>query len=361
MATRTDHTSSDEPAPCGGPGDRPPRADRRRWLAAAAASAVAFLGAPRRAAAQAAPVRWQLATGYPADGFHARNIQQFAQDVARLTDGALQIEVQAGGQLARLPDILPGLQAGRFEAGEVLLSAHAAQWPLAAVDAIPFVVSGYPDARRLAELARPHLAEAARAQGLQWLFDVPWPPQGLYANRPVRAIADLRGLRMRTYNDTTRRFAEYVNAQAVEIGAVDLPEALRTGRIDAMITSAATGIESQAWRGMTHFYDVNAWIPKNAVAVRSAALQALAPPVRDALMRAAETAQARGWQMSEDTAAAGRRKLAEQGMVVEPPGAILARELKRLGEKFSLEWIRATQGVGNAIFLPYFEQAAGKG
>lgn len=334
-------------------------AARRLWLrsAAAAAAATALGSLPQRAAGQAAPAHWRLATGYPADGFHARNIDLFAQDVARGTGGALRIDVRAGGSLARLPDILPGLQAGRFEAGEMLLSAHAAQWPLAAVDAIPFVVSGYADARRLAALARPRLAEAARPQGLQWLFDVPWPPQGLYANRPVRSIADLRGLRMRTYNDTTRRFAEYVQARAVELGAVDLPEALKAGRIDAMITSAATGIDSQAWTGLSHFYDVHAWIPKNAVAVRTAALEALAPSVRDALMAAAQAAQARGWQMSEDAAAAARQGLADRGMAVAPPTAILTREFKRLGEKFSLEWLRATDGAGNAIFLPYFEQA----
>lgn len=359
MASVHDDGAGDDPDPRAG---RPAWAGRRLWLrsAAAAAAATALGSLPQRAAAQAAPTQWKLATGYPADGFHARNIDLFAQDVARDTGGALRIEVHAGGTLARLPDILPGLQAGRFEAGEMLLSAHAAQWPLAAVDAIPFVVSGYADARRLASLARPRLAEAARAQGLRWLFDVPWPPQGLYANRPVRSIADLRGLRMRTYNDTTRRFAEYVQARAVELGAVELPEALKAGRIDAMITSAATGIESQAWTGLSHFYDVNAWIPKNAVAVRAAAVDALTPSARDALLAAAQAAQARGWQMSEDAAAAARKGLTERGMAVEPPTAILTRELKRLGEKFSLEWIRATGGAGNAIFLPYFEQA-GKG
>ncbi|PPE70006.1 TRAP transporter substrate-binding protein [Caldimonas thermodepolymerans] len=336
------------------------RCSRRAWLQALAAAAIAAGRGPVRAASADRVRTWQLATGYPAHGFHARNIERFAQDVQAATGGALRIDVHAGGQLAPLPEILDGLRAGRFEAGEVLLSGSAAQLPLADVDAVPFVVSGYEDARRLAGISRAFIDQDARALGLRLLFDVPWPPQGLYARRPVGSIADLRGMRFRVYNETTRRFAAYVQAQPVEIGAVELPEAIRTGRIDAMLTSAATGVDSEAWNGLRHFYDIHAWIPKNAVLVRLAAFDALPPEHQGRVLDAAAVAQQRGWQMSQDEAGAARQALAARGMTVEPPGAILARELKRLGEKFSLEWIRGTAGRGNAVFLPYFTQAASR-
>lgn len=333
---------------------------RRALLQAACAGPLAAWLPHSRAAAAASSRTWRLATGYSADGFHARNIELFAQEVKAATGGALSIEVHAGGKLAKLPDIFPGMQDGRFEAGEILLSAVAGTLPMAGVDAIPFVVSGYADALRLAQLARQPIDDNARDFGLRMLFDVPWPPQGLYSNRPLQAVGDLRGLRMRTYNDTTRRFASYVQAKSVEVNAVDLPAALKSGQIDAMITSAATGVESQAWTGMKHFYDVHAWIPKNAVAVSRAAFGSLAPEQQQAVLTSAEQAQRRGWQMSEEAARAAKQALSGHGMAVEPPGPILTRELKRLGEKFSLEWIRATNGLGNAVFLPYFTQAAAR-
>lgn len=334
------------------------RLRRRALLQAAVVWPLAAGLSPSRAAAAATTRTWRLATGYAADGFHARNIEQFAQDVKAATGGALTIEVHAGGKLAKLPEILAGVKEGRFEAGEVLLSATAGSLPMAGVDAIPFVVSGYADAQRLAELARQPINDSAKAIGLRVLFDVPWPPQGLYSNRPLQGIGDLRGLRIRVYNDTTRRFASYVQAQPVEVSAVDLPAALKAGQIDAMITSAATGVESQAWTGMKHFYDVNAWIPKNAVTVSVAAFESLTPQQQRAVLESAAQAQQRGWQLSEEAARAGKQTLQARGMSVEPPGPILTRELKRLGEKFSLEWIRSTNGLGNAVFLPYFTQAA---
>lgn len=334
---------------------------RRRALLRAACAWPALGWLPHSRAAAAATTRtWRLATGYPAEGFHGRNIEQFAQDVKAATGGTLLIEVHPGGKLAKLPEIFPGVQEARFEAGEILLSAVAGKLPMAGVDAIPFVVGGYGDAQRLAELARRPIDDNARALGLRVLFDVPWPPQGLYANRPLRGIGDLRGLRMRTYNETTRRFASYVQAKAVEVSAVDLPAALKNGQVDAMITSAATGVDSQAWTGMKHFYDVNAWIPKNAVVVSAAVFDSLAPEQRQAVLASAQQAQQRGWQMSEEAAREAKQALAGHGMGVEAPGPILTRELKRLGEKFSLEWIRATNGLGNAVFLPYFQQAASR-
>ena len=334
------------------------RLSRRALLQAAAAWPLAAGLPPTRAAAAATTRTWRLATGYPADGFHARNIEQFAQDVKTATGGALTIEVHAGGKLAKLPEILAGVKDGRFEAGEILLSASAGSLPMAGVDAIPFVVAGYADAERLADLARPPINDSAKALGLRVLFDVPWPPQGLYSNRPLNGVSDLRGLRIRVYNETTRRFASYVQAEPVEVSAVDLPAALKAGQIDAMITSAVTGVESQAWAGMKHFYDVNAWIPKNAVAVSLAAFDALTPQQQRMVLDSAAQAQRRGWQLSEEAARAAKQTLQSRGMSVEPPGPILTRELKRLGEKFSIEWVRATNGMGNAVFLPYFTQAA---
>ena len=47
---------------------------------------------------------------------------------------------------------------------------------------------------------------------------------------------------------------------------------------------------------MTHFYDTQAWIPKNVTFVNKAAFDALDKPTQDAMLKAAATAEARGWK-----------------------------------------------------------------
>ena len=98
-----------------------------------------------------------------------------------------------------------------------------------------------------------------------------WPPQGLYATRPIKSSSDLKGLKMRTYNAAAQRIAEQLGAHSVHVTMTDLAKAMAAGRVEAMITSGATGIDSRAREQLKYFYDIHAWYPKNIVLFNQAA------------------------------------------------------------------------------------------
>ena len=75
---------------------------------------------------------------------------------------------------------------------------------------------------------------------------MPWPPQGLYAKNEIKSVDDLKGLKFRTYNATIGRIAALVGAIPTQIEVPDLPTAFATGRVDVMITSASTGVDTKA-------------------------------------------------------------------------------------------------------------------
>lgn len=318
----------------------------RRALCAALLAGCALAG-------QAAE-RWQLASGYSAESFHTRNLQQFAQDVAAATGGALQIEVHAAGSLVKAPQIASQVEAGKVAAGEVIMTSLVDEVPVAGADAVPFIVGSYDDARRLWQTQRPILAQALAQRGLLPLYAVPWPSQGLYTTRPIASTADLRGARMRTYNATTVRIAQLVGAQPVDVPMAGVARALADGRMDCMITSGVTGVENKVWDHLKYFYDVKAWFPKNLVMVNKARFEALPPALREAMLQAAAAAEQRGWAASEDAAAASLRELASHGMHIETPGFEFRSELRRYGDKFSLEWVHSTGQDANAILIPYY-------
>lgn len=307
------------------------------------------------ASAGSAATPWRIASGYSAEVFQTRNLQQFAQEAG---NAGTAIEVHPNNTLVKLAEIPKAVAEGRVQAGEVIMSGLVKEVPAAGADAVPFIIGSYADARRLWQHQRPVMEEALAERGLMLLYAVPWPPQGLFTTRPITATTDLRGARMRTYNATTVRIAQLVGAKAVDVPMTGVAAALREGRIDSMITSAVTGVDGQVWDQLKYFYDIKAWFPKNLLLVNRAAWGALDEPVRQGLRRAAAAAEERGWAMSEAAAAASVATLARHGMRVETPGLELRNELRRFGERFSLEWVRETGRDANRIFIPFYSGSA---
>lgn len=330
---------------------------RRAWVGGMGATVLGgYLGLTPRTG-QAA-VQWTLATGYKPETFHTQNAEQFAADVAAATAGELQIKVHPNNTLFKLADIFAAVRDGKTQAGEVLMSAMVKDVPLAGADSVPFVLSTYKDARRLWQYQAPLLEKAFADKGLVPLYAVGWPPQGLFSVKPVRTKSDFQGLRMRTYNATTVSIAELLGATPVDVPAPDIAQAFASGKIEAMITSSATGAESQAWTNTKFYYELNAWIPKNLVFAQKKAVDALSPSARKGLMDAARAAEERGWTMSEAALRSAVGELKSHGMTVERVSPELAKEINRLGERFSREWVRTVGHDATRLFVPFYTNAS---
>ncbi len=302
------------------------------------------------------PQAWKLATGYRAESFHTQNLFQFAQEVGDATAGQLKIEVHPYNTLFKLADIRQAVQDGKAQAGETIMSSMVKDIPIAGADSIPFVVSSYADAQRLWQLQRPLVERHFAARGLKLLYAVPWPPQGLFSSKPVRGSADFAGTKMRTYNQTTVRIAELMKATPVDVPMVEVNKAIAEGRMDNMITSAVTGVENKVWGPIKHYYEINAWFPKNVVFVSARAFNALQPAVQAQVLKAAAEAEARGWARSQAVMQQSTLELRANGIKVERVSAEFDQEIKRLGEKFSREWVRLVGNEANQIFVPYYTQ-----
>jgi TRAP-type C4-dicarboxylate transport system substrate-binding protein len=158
---------------------------------------------------------------------------------------------------------------------------------------------------------------------------------------------------MRAYNVGTTRIAELVGAQAVTVQAAELPQALATGVVNAFMTSGSTGYDSKVWETMTHWYDVQGWIPKNVVMVNKAAFAGLPKDQQDALLKAAEAAEARGWKIAEEKAKWYVEQLQAKGLKVVPPGDALKAGLKKIGDQLTEDWVKRAGASGSEVLATY--------
>jgi TRAP-type C4-dicarboxylate transport system substrate-binding protein len=314
---------------------------------------LAVLGALSLAAPALAQTKWNLPAAYPADNFHTENLVQFSKDVAEATGGKLQITVHANASLFKAPEIKRAVQTGQAQIGEVLMSLHENEDPLYGVDVVPFLATSFDQARKLWAAQRPVLEKKLAGQGLVLLYAVAWPPQGIYAKKDINAVEDMRGLKWRSYNVGTSRIAEIVGAQGVTIQAAELPQALATGVVNSFMSSGATGYDSKVWESLTHFYDTQAWLPKNMIVVNKAAFEALDKPTQEAIQKAAQAAEERGWRISAEKTRWYTDQLAAKGMKVQPPSEALKAGFQKVGEQLTADWLKKAGAEGQAVVDAY--------
>lgn len=301
------------------------------------------LSAAMAAGAAVAPAgaeTWDMATPYPDTTFHTVNIRDFAKDVADRTGGKLKIEVHSAGSLFKHAEIKNAVRSQQIPIGEFFLSLISNENAAFGVDSLPFLATNYDEAAKLWAAQKPVVTKLLAKQNLMPLFSVPWPPQGLYTKKEIKTVADLKGLKFRSYNPMLEMFASLTGASPVQVEVPDIPQAFTTGRVEAMITSPSTGANSKAWDYVDYYTPINAWVPKNIVVVNRNAFRALPKPEQEAVLAAAKTAEARGWKMSKDETAQKTKIMKDNGMHIVQPSAELMAGLKTVGKEMQADWLK---------------------
>lgn len=294
-----------------------------------------------------------MATPYAEASFHTVNIRRFADDVSASTNGAMTITIHSAGSLFRHSEIKNAVRGEQIQMGEFLLSILSNEDPLFQLDSVPFLATDYEEAGKLWQASRDGIAALLARQNIRILFSVPWPPQGLFTKTPVTSVADLRGVKFRAYNSATERLAQLLGAAPTQVEVPDIPQAFTTGRVNVMMTSPSTGANTRAWDFVSHYYHLQAWLPKNVVVASERAFRRLPQVQQQALLAAAGRAARRGWDASRRETEAKLEVLRGGGMQVVIPGEALIREFGAIGAVMAAEWLERTDADGARVLEMY--------
>lgn len=292
---------------------------------------------------------WDMPTAYPALNFQTVNAQQFSKCVAAGTNGDINIVLHPNGSLFKGNDIKRAVQTGQTQIGERLLSSHENENPMFGTDSIPFIATSYDASVKLFSAVRPELDKVLNNQGLVLLYSVPWPPQGLYFKKPVDSVKDMAGVKVRSYNKATARLAELTGMAPISIEAAEISQAMAAGVINSLITSAVTGQDSKVWEQLTHFYQVQAWMPRNSVIVNKALWDGLSKEKQKVIGDCAKTAETAGIEKSKLANEKALEALKANGIKVLPPSDVLAAELTKIGATMESEWVTKAGDAGKSI------------
>ena len=297
--------------------------------------------------------KWNMPTRSNERNYHTRNILQFAEEVKKGTDGKVEIVVHPEDSLTKQPEVKRAVQTGQIQIGEFLMSLHSNESPLFGVDAVPFLATNNVEGAKLLKVMRPLLEDRLKKQGMRLLFAVPWPANSFYAGKEIKSTADFKGVKFRAYNPVTGRLAELMGAIPVTVQQSEVPQAFSTGVIQAMITSPATGVDTQAWDFVKYFYEVKALSPWNITVVNERVFSRLDQKSQDAILAAAKVAEERGWKMQAEETGKLIETLKTKGMQVRQPSPELMAELRKIGDQLVAEWSKSAGEDGPKILDQY--------
>jgi len=318
-------------------------------LATIALAAASLVGISATAHAE----KWDMPMAYAASNYHSEMGVVFADKVRKYTNGDIDITVHPGGSLFKGGEIKRAVQTGQAPIGERFMSAHANEAPLLGWDNLPFIATSYEDNEKLWQAAKDKVNAQLDKLNLVALYTCPWPGQGFYFNKKVRSSADTQGVKFRSYNAATATFAKELGMTPVQIEAAELSQALATGVAEAFISSGSTGYDRKVWEHLSHYYKVNAWLPRNYVIINKGVWNGLDRRTKNAVQRAADETGADCSAKSAELANWYFEQLEDNGMTVQDAEPRFLSELKDIGAKMQADWLKSVGSDGQAIIDAY--------
>jgi TRAP-type C4-dicarboxylate transport system substrate-binding protein len=171
----------------------------------------------------------------------------------------------------------------------------------------------------------------------------------LYFKKEVNSVADMKGIKFRSYNSATARLAELSGMLPVTIEAAEISQAFATGVAESMVSSGSTGYDRKVWESLTHFYEVDAWLPRNYVMVNKDSWNGTSKANQNVLRGCASLAEYTGLYRSIEYTQFTLNGLKSGGMTVGPAGDKLVSDLKEIGVTMTTEWLEKTGAEGKSI------------
>lgn len=196
------------------------------------------------------------------------------------------------------------MKAGLFDVVSLRVSQNSRDEPtLLGLDLVG-AAPDYPTARKVYEAYRDTLDRRLQKQfQVKLLGAWPFGPQILFCKKPVTSLADLKGLKVRTYDQNLAKFIESVGATPVPLSFTEVHQSLSLGVVDCAITGPSSA-NSSGWPEVTtHQYALGVQMAVNAYAISMKAWNKLKPEEQAKLQAAFTKLTDDIWSYSEQLTA----------------------------------------------------------
>lgn len=287
-------------------------------------------------------VKWIANSVWPPDNHQSVGLQEFAQKVNQATDGQVEITVQTGGALGyQGPELLKVVRDGLVPVSDMLTSGVAGDEPVFDVVTMPFLIQSFEEGKILNDIARPYFDQVAEEKWNQKiLYIAPWPAAGIWSKDKVESVADMKGLKTRTYDKNGALVMEAVGGTPYPLPFSEVYSSLATGLIDSVLTSTPTAVDAKFWEVLNYYAPINVTMATDLITVNLTAFNKLDPDTQAALINAGQEMEEIMWARVAELDKEKESISNENGIETIAPSQEFLDELAAITKDIRDEWLK---------------------
>ena len=183
----------------------------------------------------AGPIKITYANFPPASTFPCVQMERWAKEVEKRTNGKVKIQTFPGGTLLPAKNIFDGVITGTADIGNFAMSYQPGRFPVSEAVDLPL---GFTSAR-VASLVLYDIIEKYRPrefEKVKVLTVFTCPPADLMTSKPVRTLRDLKGMELRS-SGTGVDVVKALGGIPIAMPQSDTPEAIQKGIVKGVVSS----------------------------------------------------------------------------------------------------------------------------
>ncbi len=268
-----------------------------------------------------------------ATGLIQKNKEQpFFETLAAKTGLPIEVEYKPIDTLGiKDTEQLRVMKAGLFEMASLRMSQNSRDEPTILGLDLVGLNPDYKTGKAVADAFAPILDQRLQKQfGVKLLGVWPFGPQVLFCKKPITKLGDVKGLKVRTYDQNLAKFIESLGGTPVPISFAETHQSLSLGVVDCAITGPSSA-NSAGWPEVsTHYLPIGMQIALNGYGVTLATWNKLKPDQQAKLQAAFNELIADIWKYSEE-------------LFIDASNCNVGKDPCTTGKKFNLVNVPVTQ------------------
>ncbi len=229
--------------------------------------------------AQTKPVELKLGHFVPTShAMHSEVIDLWTKELEKATEGRVKITIYPNNTLSKPADLYDSVVTGIADFIYTLPAYTPGRFPLTEALELPFI---FRSAKHVAETIYglwekfPEFRNEYREVKMCWIWagDV----GQLFSKKPVKAMADIKGLKIRVHGPTTKDLASAFGASPITSPVGEQYEMLKRGVIDGVFTPWSASLHFRLYEVVSYATIMNAYVPIMIVVMNKETFNKLSP------------------------------------------------------------------------------------